>query len=90
MEQGEVTITIKFVDNQTFANSLEEHGLTEKYSRIRLRLTRGFIVNNTMYIRKGTRIGLAKLILHEIGHAMGKKHTWLPTVMNPTWVFRWF
>jgi hypothetical protein len=31
-----------------------------------------------------------QLIAHEIGHCLGKRHTILPTTMNPSGVFRWF
>lgn len=30
-----------------------------------------------------------RMIWHEIGHIKGRGHTWKPTLMNPTWLFRW-
>ena len=63
----------------------------------RRKIIRGFVVfdpNNRLstyeiYIKKGTKIGRDMLIKHEIGHVLGYEHTWYPTIMNPTWLFRW-
>jgi len=51
---------------------------------------RGYVSGRTIYIREGTRIGLERLILHEIGHILGYDHTWYPFIMHPSWVGRWF
>ncbi len=60
-----------------------------QFSWLRRRLTRGFRINQEIYIREDARIGLNRLILHEIGHILGYNHTWKFTLMNPSWVFRW-
>ena len=51
---------------------------------------RGYTVGGEIFIRKGTWIGLEKLIIHEIGHILGYDHTWYPYIMHPSWVGRWF
>ena len=58
--------------------------------RLRLKLTRGIAWDNKVYIREAVGLGRDKLIIHEIGHTLGFGHTWKPTIMNPTWLFRWF
>jgi hypothetical protein len=55
-----------------------------------VKFVRGFASRNEVYIKEKTKIGLERLILHEIGHLLNYNHTWKPTLMNPTWVFRWF
>lgn len=60
------------------------------YPRWRVRLTRGFALGDYVLIKQSARIGLERLIKHEIGHTLGKGHTLLPTIMNPSWLFRWF
>lgn len=61
-----------------------------QFTWLRRRLTRGFRINQEIIIKENARIGLNRLILHEIGHLLGYKHTWKLTLMNPSWVFRWF
>jgi len=58
--------------------------------RIRVRLTRGIAWGKRVYIREAVELGREKLIIHEVGHTLGFGHTWKPTIMNPTWLFRWF
>jgi len=58
--------------------------------RIRVRLTRGIAWGKRVYIREAVGLGREKLIIHEVGHTLGFGHTWKPTIMNPTWLFRWF
>lgn len=42
-----------------------------------------------IFIRESRR-GDVKLLNHERGHLRGYKHTWLPTLMASSWVYRWF
>lgn len=56
---------------------------------LRRKMTGGFVLGKEIYIDKSRKIGRKKLILHEIGHVLGYGHTWKPTLMNPTWFFRW-
>lgn len=58
--------------------------------RLRVRLTRGIAWGKRVYIREAVGLGRDKLIIHEVGHTLGFGHTWKPTIMNPTWLFRWF
>ena len=58
--------------------------------RLRVRLTRGIAWGKRVYIREAVGLGREKLIIHEVGHTLGFGHTWKPTIMNPTWLFRWF
>jgi hypothetical protein len=51
---------------------------------------RGFVIGDVIYIREGTWLGLDRLVIHEIGHILGYKHTWLPYIMHPSWIGRWF
>jgi|TARA_R100000479_G_C6353002_1_gene189959 hypothetical protein len=67
--------------------SLCDNFLKKKNSLIRL-LIGGFVLRGDIYIKKGRKINRNKLILHEIGHVLGYHHTWKPTIMNPTWLFR--
>jgi len=68
--------------------------MQDKYAVWKRKLIRGFTRTYgsgvyDIYIKDSAKIGREKLIKHEIGHVLRKKHTWLPTLMNPTWVFRW-
>lgn len=58
-------------------------------SDFRKKFTGGFTVYGEIFIKKSRKIGRKRLILHEIGHILGYQHTWKPTIMNPTWLFRW-
>lgn len=60
------------------------------YPKWRRRLTGGFMYDGNIYIKRSRKIARKYLILHELGHKYGLYHTWLPTIMNPTWIFRWF
>ena len=42
-----------------------------------------------IYIKESRR-GDVKLLNHERGHLRGYRHTWLPTLMFPSWVGRIF
>jgi len=86
--------TIRYLTDAEFKERINTTSMLKRYSAFRLSLTRGFsiVYSSTkyyIYIKDSAKIGREKLIKHEIGHVMGKKHTWLPTLMNPTWVFRW-
>lgn len=54
------------------------------------RFVRGFTYMGIIYIKEGTKFGLDRLILHEIGHILGYKHTWKPNLMFRSWIGRWF
>ena len=43
--------------------------------------------NKCIYIKE-SRKGDVKLLAHERGHLLGFKHTWLPTLMFPSWIGR--
>ena len=64
-----------------------------KHSTIRRRLTRAFTDGIYIYALSReywySRIAHKRLLLHEIGHILGYGHTKMPTLMNPTWLFRW-
>lgn len=79
--------SINVVNNTKFNAIID--GFKTKYSWLRRRLIRGIALNGEIYIRESAKIGRNRLIEHEIGHILGKTHTWLPTTMNFTWVFRW-
>jgi len=64
--------------------------LLKRYPKWRRKLTGGVMFKDTIYIKKSRTLFRKRLILHEIGHVLGYKHTWKPTIMNPTWLFRWF
>lgn len=68
---------------QTFKNS----------TWLRMKLSRGFMEGKYIYLREPDNwyYGIAHrtLIIHEIGHILGYKHTLKPTIMNPYWIFRW-
>lgn len=51
-------------------------------------LARGFIDGTHVWV-DATAWNKRALIAHELGHAMGKGHTWLPTTMNPCGCLRW-
>lgn len=88
----EIRYVITYLTDAEFKETISRK-TGDKYSSIRRYFTRGFMTkhgtNYNIYIKDSAKIGREKLILHEIGHVLGKKHTWLPTLMNPTWVFRW-
>lgn len=44
--------------------------------------------NKTIFIRLD-RIKDIRLLNHERGHLMGYSHTWRPTLMASSWVYRW-
>ena len=54
------------------------------------KFVRGFRRGEYIYIKQGTKFGLERLILHEIGHILGYKHTWKPNLMFRSWIGRWF
>ncbi|MHA2501799.1 MAG: hypothetical protein ACXAE3_02835 [Candidatus Kariarchaeaceae archaeon] len=60
-----------------------------RYPEWRRRLTRGLTLSGLVFIKSGTLVGKKRLILHEIGHIQGRKHTWKPGLMHPSWLFRW-
>ena len=64
--------------------------ILRKFPRWRRRLTGGFVLGEDIFIDKQRTRGRDKLIVHEIGHTLGYGHTWKPTIMNPTWLLRWF
>jgi hypothetical protein len=80
---------VHFLPNEEFDPIIFET-FPGKYSRIRLKFTRGFTKDGEIYIRENTWIGLKKLIKHEFGHLYGLKHTLNVTLMNRYWIFRWF
>ena len=45
--------------------------------------------NKVIYIKE-SRKGDVRLLNHERGHLLGFKHTWLPTLMFPSWIGRIF
>lgn len=62
----------------------------EKFRRLWYYLfCRGYTIGNVIYIREGTWLGLERLVLHEIGHILGYKHTWWVNLMHPSWIGRW-
>lgn len=54
------------------------------------KFVRGFTVNGKIVIREKIKIGLHRLVLHEVGHIIGYKHTIIPKIMFPSWIGRWF
>ena len=46
-----------------------------------------FVESKRIYIREKRRDDI-KLLNHERGHIRGYKHTWLPTLMFPSWIGR--
>ncbi|MHA2031106.1 MAG: hypothetical protein ACW99Q_17135 [Candidatus Kariarchaeaceae archaeon] len=81
--------TVHYMENVIF-DPLIANAFINRYSRIRLRLSRGFTKDGVIYIRKNTWVGVDKLIRHEFGHLFGFDHTWNVTLMNRSWIFRWF
>jgi len=90
---------IQYLTDSEFWEVINTPQSKDKYSWLRRKLTRGLtrktvgeygVVHYDIYIKDSAKIGREKLILHEIGHVLRKKHTWFPTLMNPTWLFRWF
>lgn len=79
---------VHFLTNEEFDPIIFET-FEGKYSRLRLKFSRGFTKDGEIYIRKKAWIGLNKLIRHEFGHLFGLKHTLKVTLMNPYWIFRW-
>lgn len=64
--------------------------LLRRYPAWRRKFTGGMMYADQIYIKKSRTLFRKRLILHEIGHVLGYQHTWKPTIMNPTWLFRWF
>jgi len=65
-----------------------------KMSWVRRVLTRGFTDGIYIYVLNPKHwygsIKYQTMVWHEIGHIKGEGHTWKPTLMNPSWLFRWF
>lgn len=61
---------------------------------VRRLLTRAFTDGEVIYALDKfhwySSIAHDKLLEHEVGHIKGEQHTWKPTLMNPSWLFRWF
>lgn len=51
---------------------------------------RGYVARGVIHITEGKIIGKERLIVHEIGHILGYKHTWNVYLMHPSWIGRWF
>jgi len=51
---------------------------------------RGYRISNHIYIVENC-LGRLALLAHECGHVVfDLRHTWLPTIMNFSGLFRWF
>lgn len=48
--------------------------------------SRGWVVSHNITVCKDHYD--LELIAHEIGHILGRKHTWLPFIMHPSGAFR--
>ena len=59
-------------------------------SRFRASLIGGYCYphNKTIFIRIDRKNNI-RLLNHERGHLRGYNHTWYPTLMASSWVYRW-
>ena len=89
LEGQTITAEIHYMDNDPFTDLINSI-FAERYSSIRLRFTRGFTAHGHIYVRKSSWLAVDTLIKHEFGHLFDLQHTWKFTLMNPTWIFRWF
>ena len=71
-------VTVYLIPHDEFVEKAREQGFSDSY--------RGFSDGQTAYVCEDHH-DLA-LIAHEVGHCLGRTHTWLPGIMNPTGALR--
>jgi len=76
-----------YLTDEAFTFGLQIFG----YPKWKAKLIGGYALSSRkeIYIKESRR-GDVKLLNHERGHLRGYQHTWLPTLMFPSWLGRIF
>lgn len=78
---------IVILSDKEFTKKGQSYG----WSNLKAKLIGGFCFPETkeIFIRESRKYDI-KLLNHERGHLRGYNHTWLPTLMFPSWIGRLF